>query len=180
MAVIIVGVGNVMYGDDALGPVFVEALKTCGYKGYAVTSDGGMFYIASLLEGKERAVFIDILSEEYGKPGDVVKLRVVPSALSEEEYAILASRETSPHTVTPAHIVGFAYASGLFDGEAMILGIVSNNVGFAKPLSKTVRESVGRLCSLLESELGEEIDCRCIEERFKENASKILDPRKAL
>ncbi len=160
--VLVVGVGNRMYGDDAFGPAMIDALRRCGFPCDTADSDGGLFFLASLLEDKELVVFIDILDEEYGSPGDVVTLTLNPSRLSGEDYARLFSMETSPHTVTPAHIVAVAYSGGIFRGKAVVVGVVSTATGFAQPLSDTVKKRVVDVCEKVSEILKVRFDCSCV------------------
>jgi len=179
--ILVIGVGNPMYGDDAFGPLFVEALRECGYPCPTETSEGGVFYLAALLEGKRLCIFIDAVGEEYGGEGEVVVLRLDPERLDGLDYAVLFSRETSPHTVTPAHIVGMAYSAGLFRGQAVVLGIVTTRLGFGRGVSPVVIRSVKDVCEKLSDITGIRADCECVERSFAGRAASYsLDNMRSL
>lgn len=169
--ILIIGIGNPMYGDDAFGPLFTEALRDCGYPCPMVTDEGGTFYLSALLEGKRLCIFVDILEREYGEAGDVVVLGLKPEELSKYDYAVLFSRETAPHTVTPAHIVGMAYSAGMFSGEAVILGVVAANIDFGHGVSPLISSKVKYVCEKLSTLTGIRADCECVEKRFTSRAA---------
>jgi len=174
--VLIIGVGNVMYGDDAFGVLFTEALKQCTNKELDVLSAGkNLFYIASMLNMYNKVIFVDILGNDFGKEGQVVVLKINPGVLSEEEIALLFSRETFPHTPTPAHVVALAYASKSFSGEGWIVGVVSENRNFVSKISDNVINAVPEVCQniseILSPHLNSPLDCRCVSEVFE----KVLE-----
>ena len=177
---LLVGVGNIMYGDDAFGAIFAETVKHCTDKIDVINAGKNLFYIASLLSGYDKVVFVDILSEEFGKPGDVVSLKINPRALTAEEISILLSRETYAHTATPAHVVAIAYSSGSFNGDSWLIGIVSSHREFAGRLSDTAINSVEKVCDEINKVFDAKplVDCSCVKDRFPEELERAYSELK--
>lgn len=164
--ILIMGVGNRMYGDDAFGPLFAEALERCGAP--ALNSELDVFTAVSHLEGVDLLIFIDVVDKSFGEPGDVVVLRIDPRTLSPEEVATAISFETSAHQVTPAHIVLLGYSSGFFRGEAYVVGVVSEHTDFARKMSSRVVAAAERAClKLREIARSAEINCVCVQKEFR-------------
>jgi hydrogenase maturation protease len=167
MKTLIIGIGNTMLADDAVGPLIAEALKNCGAPALNLGLDA--FSAASHLEGVDLAVFIDSLDQTYGQPGEIIQLQLDPARLTPEETAKAFSRELSAHHPTPADIVLLAHASGIFRGEAILIGIVAQSLEFGQPLTPTIINRVGSLCERLREILPHiEINCQCVEKTFKQ------------
>lgn len=140
MKVLVVGLGNRMYGDDGYGDALVEALEFCGVRGFD-TLKGGHSGLGLLgyLSGYDAIVFIDVIGPELGgKPGSVAVLEIDPTRVPKREYVELLSKEVDPHAVSPAHLVALLYAAGVFRGKAYLVGVVPGSLEFGKPLSQTV------------------------------------------
>lgn len=178
---VLIGVGNLMYGDDAFGVLFAEAAARCAYGINVVNGGTNLFYLSSIIEEYERVVFVDVLDQEFGDVGDVVVLEIKPEVLRKEEVVELFSRETYAHTVTPAHVIAIASFSGRFRGKSWIVGVVGTNRNFASKISGKVLDAVSEVCLKINRVLGGEkdvIDCICLEEEFRtllENHYKELE-----
>lgn len=167
---VLVGVGNLMYGDDAFGVLFAEATAKCAHGIDVINGGNNLFYLSSVIGEYDKVVFVDILDREFGNIGEVAVIEIKPEGLSEEEVAQLFSRETFAHTATPAHVVAIARVSGEFWGKSWIVGVIGANRNFASAISSKVVEAVPEVCLKVNRILGEEknaIDCACLEEEFR-------------
>ncbi|WP_052884513.1 hydrogenase maturation protease [Infirmifilum uzonense] len=168
---LIVGVGNLLYGDDALGPLLAESLAECGAN--SINAETDAFTSASYIEGSRSVIFLDVFDPSYGPEGEVVRVRIDPRKLSREELSLLISRETGAHDVTPAHIVALAYASGTFNGEAWVIGPVVKETMFGQPPSNIVINSIEKILGVLEETLHEKLDKDCVRKRFSEKIEEL-------
>jgi len=151
MRVLVIGLGNRMYGDDGYGDVLAEALESCGARGFDVLRGGhaGLGLLGYLSE-YDVVVFIDVVGPELGgEPGSVTVLEMDPARVSGEECAELLSREVDPHAISPVHLVALLYATGVFRGKAYLIGVVPRSLEFGKPLSQTVFEATPKVLDVL-------------------------------
>jgi hydrogenase maturation protease len=72
----VLGLGNDILGDDGVGPWLVETLRSRpSLAGYDFeTADGAGLGLLDLLDGYDRAVIVDCVAVEGGRPGDVQRL----------------------------------------------------------------------------------------------------------
>ncbi|UNQ72646.1 hydrogenase maturation protease [Infirmifilum sp. NZ] len=168
---LVIGIGNEIFGDDAIGPLLADALAECGVNAIAAGLDA--FTTASYLEGVPRVVFIDVLDESFGSKGEVVKIRLDPRRLSAYDIVDAVNWEISAHVVSPAHIVALGYASGKFTGEAWVIGPVSGNIDFGSPPSEDVIIAAEKVVSELESLIGERIDRGCLREKLERKLAEL-------
>jgi len=171
MKTIIIGIGNTMLADDAIGPLTVQALKNCGAPAMSLELDA--FTAATYLENVDLAIFIDTLEPVYGQPGQIIQLQLDPTRLSPEEMAKAFSRELSSHHPTPADVVLLAYSSGIFKGKAILIGIVPETLEFAHPPSTTTISKIKEICEKVAETANLQIDCNCVEANFKESLKTL-------
>ncbi|MEZ0345573.1 MAG: hydrogenase maturation protease [Infirmifilum sp.] len=178
---LVVGIGNPLYGDDAIGPLLAEAFAECGVR--AVNAELDAFTVASYLEGVELVIFIDVFDQSYGKVGDLVKVRLDPKLLSPEEVAEFLSRDTGAHNVSPAHVAVLAYASGRFKGDVWVIGPVAANTSFGTPPSfetvNKVREIIREVSEILNLYLDEKCILESFNNKFEELRNYIWRNQKA-
>ncbi len=72
MKIIVVGAGNVMFGDEGLGPKAVELLRTSVLPENVKVYDAGVSFqtILSICEGFDKMVVVDAV-KAGGRPGDI-------------------------------------------------------------------------------------------------------------
>ncbi len=154
MRVLVVGLGNRMYGDDGYGDLLAQFLEECGASGFEVFHGSHLgLGMLGYLAGYDVIVFIDIVDPELvgGGPGDVGVLEIDPSRADAAEYAYMFSRETDNHAVSPAHLVALLYAAGQYRGKAYIVGVVPQSTEFGKPVSEPVKRATPRVLEKLEA-----------------------------
>ncbi len=144
--------GNTLRGDDGLGYCVATALERCGgLRGARLarvqTLSPGHF---TLLEDSDTVVFIDAVLDP-GMPPDarVAVLHLDPRQLSPGEVAELI-QATDPHGMDPLRLTVMAYAAGVFNGEAYVVGVRPSRIEFMEGLSGEVLASLPRLLEELE------------------------------
>ncbi len=168
---LIIGVGNVLYGDDAIGPILAEGLSECGIN--ALPAELDAFSVISHLEESPLVIFIDVLDESFGRRGEVVKMKLDPKRLSAEDIVDMINWELSAHKITPAHLIALAYASGRFFGEAWIIGPVASNFEFGTHPSEDTLRKVEDIIAEIENITGEKIDKECVVKKVKQRLSEL-------
>ncbi len=147
--VMVVGIGNVLNGDDGLGP-FVARTLQAGYElpGDVEVLDAGTpgLDLVSLLHGAEAAVFVDAVRDR-GAPGEVRRY---------ERSEILAG---GARTVTSPHEPGLrdALLAMSFQGggpsDVTLWGAVPGSLELGNRLSDQLRGAVPSLLDGIVAEL---------------------------
>lgn len=132
-ALLVIGVGNVLMGDDGVGPRLAAALQRDGSllpDGTRVV-DGGTLGLSLLpvLDGASAVLVLDAL--ETGSPPGTVTLLVGPAC----EGAL--GRPLSAHQLAVADLLAAARLAG-FGGSIAILGIQPGDVTAGVELSPAV------------------------------------------
>ncbi len=169
LPLLLVGVGNPMYGDDAIGYCIARALEEC----LSMNSREHIKVIAkptltiadaALLGEAAKTVIIDSaegLESEY---------RLYKITGSEEELAEY-SRPLDSHSVSPINIVAVARSAGVSVGDVYLLLVKPSRISFGEGLSREAAERALRalrfLCNRITS-----VECRpdhdCVEEKLGE------------
>ena len=150
MKTIIIGIGSLLRGDDAVGIKIAEAIgrETLIPDVKVVTTTAGGLALLDLLTGHDRALIIDAIQTRHGRPGEVYRLGLedIPAPL---------------HSFT-VHDVSLR--SALDVGQNMGLPLPSEIVVFAvevadvTPLRESctpdVEKAIPRAVSLVLGELG--------------------------
>lgn len=131
--VVIVGIGNIMRGDDGFGPALIENLT-----------------------GKVKAVCIDagIAPENYlgkvakEKPDTVLLADAVHLDLAAGEYEILRKSEIlnhglTTHDISPNMLIGFLEKET--DADIYLLGVQPEDISFGDEMSKCIKRSVSEI-----------------------------------
>lgn len=147
--VVVVGMGNVLTGDDALGPTVVRVLEA----GWCLppeveTVDAGTpgADLAGVLAEADAAIVVDTVAAS-GRPGDVVRY----------DRETLLARPLQPRT--NPHAPGLAetlWSLAIVDEEpvrVVLLGVVPEAVEVGRPLSPAVDAAVPRVVDAVVGEL---------------------------
>ncbi|MBU1630420.1 MAG: hydrogenase 3 maturation endopeptidase HyCI, partial [Candidatus Omnitrophica bacterium] len=128
--VVIVGIGNILRGDDAFGPVFIEKIKE---HIDAICIDAGNApenYVGKIAKLKPDTILIV----------DAVHLDLKPG-----EYEILGKNDINKsgfttHTLSPVMFI--EYLEKEIDANIYILGIQPKNTSFGEEISGNVAETL--------------------------------------
>ncbi len=142
--VLLLGVGNTLYGDDGAGYCLVKAVEACGgVEGASVEAvqrlNPGHF---SLLEGYDAVVFVDAaLLPDMPEDAEAGLVELDPGRLSEEEVAEII-RATDPHGMDPVRLLVLGYATGVYRGRGLLVAVRPRRIEFMEGLSGEVVEAL--------------------------------------
>ncbi len=142
--IIVLGLGNIMCGDDGVGVIAAERLEKENIPGIrAVPAGIDPGAILSTLWQAERLLVLDCILAG-GQPGEIY--RFIPSDLVQEEEAPL-----SLHQVSLSYNLAKLGTKG--PKEVVILGIEPLELSWGKPMSQAVQNSLPRLMALAQEEI---------------------------
>ena len=134
----VIGLGNVLLGDDGFGPCVVEHLRThWDFPDTVVLIDGGTpgLGLATLLAGFAEAILIDCVAAP-GKPGELRRYGL------EELLALPLLPRVSPHDPAVREALGFVRLSGEDSERVHLVGVVPGSVATSTELSQSVAAAV--------------------------------------
>lgn len=138
---LVLGLGNVLYGDDGVGVVTVHLLAR-QYRAPAGVrvADGGTLGLSllPLLAEARRALIVDAIRRGGVKPGSVVRLEGadVPPAVRER---------LSPHEIGVGDLLDGATLLGCSPARMILLGLAPARLEFGEELSPAVERRVPAL-----------------------------------
>ena len=123
---LVMGLGNILWGDDGLGVAAVEKLL-CNFHvpdGVRVL-DGGTLGLALLpvIQDAERVVLIDAIRQEEARPGEIVRIEG-------DDVAPAVRDRLSPHQVGVTDLLDAARLLGCYPEQLVLLGIVPASLDF--------------------------------------------------
>jgi hydrogenase maturation protease len=153
--ILIAGIGNIFFGDDAFGVEVAQRLAGRSLPtGVRVVDFGirGLDLTYALLEGYEAVVLVDAVPQG-GSPGSlyVIEPQVEPGTVGAEDLML------QPHSMDPARVLRVARALGgqvqrvlLVGCEPAALGDEENmQMGLSEPVAASVEAAVGIVESLI-------------------------------
>lgn len=148
MRIVVLGVGNVLFTDEGVGPHAIDALN----ERYAVPEeasfvDGGTSAM-ELLDDMSRADLLLILDAvRSGKaPGSVVKL-------AGEEVPKFFTQKLSPHQVGIADVLATLAMADESPKETVVIGVEPADLGMGMELSPAVAAAVPQVLDHVTGEL---------------------------
>lgn len=149
--VLIYGVGNPYRTDDAVGIKVAEALKAKIEKPNITIKSGSIDGLAILDEilGYDRAIFMDSIKTEDGKPGDIYRIKVDPLKI--------------PASLSVSHNIDFltALRMGKKLGYTMPKSIdiyaieIEDNTSFNEECTENIKASIPKLVEKVMEDIGE-------------------------
>ncbi len=136
--VLLIGYGNTLRGDDALGPLAVERLRPLLADAACISCHQLAPELAAHLAECDMALFVD--AAEDGEPGTVRVQRVSPAA---------GHAASLTHHVQPAALL--ALAEELYGHAPAAMLVTGAGAAFAshEGLSKHGREALDEICRLV-------------------------------
>jgi hydrogenase maturation protease len=147
MKILILGLGNELLGDDAVGILAARVLKErLKYKADVVESSLLGMALLDLLVGYERAILIDAVKTGRTPPGTIAEL-------SPADLDVVAA--PSPHYAGLPKLIATAQALHLdFPKEIKIFAIeVEDPQTIGRGLSPTVAQALGKLIPQVERQV---------------------------
>lgn len=145
----VVGLGNVLLGDDGFGPTVIEWLRARWRLPREVELiDAGTpgLDLASYLIERECVVLVDTVAAT-GEPGELRLYR------GDELRRLPLKPRVSPHDPALGEALGIAELSGVAPRELMLVGVIPETVAASTQLSARVRQSVAAATTLVLAEL---------------------------
>jgi hydrogenase maturation protease len=144
---LIVGLGNVLLGDDGLGVVAVERLEERFELPEEVSAiDGGTLGLSLLpvLQNARRVILVDAISAD-AEAGSLVRLEG-------EEVAHAAAHRLSPHQVGVADLLDGLRLLGGLPEQIILLGLVPERIDLTLDRSEPVDRHLPRLIDAVATE----------------------------
>jgi hydrogenase maturation protease len=147
MPTVVVGLGNPLMGDDGVGLVVLERLRTGWQLEGVELVDGGTWGLSLLpvIEDAERLVLVDAIAAN-ASPGDIVEL-------TRARLPIYLSRKLSPHQVDMRDTLAVAELRGRLPGDIVAIGIQPVAVELGTELTSVVAARVDRLIQTVIAQL---------------------------
>lgn len=146
-ATLVLGVGNLLWADEGVGPRLIELLGQRGRCGAAELVDGGTqgLYLLPVLTGAERVVLLDAV--DLGRqPGDIV-------VLEDDEISALGSgRPLSLHQTSLHDLLAAAALIGWRPQWLRLVGIqAAETEAWGQPLTPPVAAALPRAAAIVEA-----------------------------
>lgn len=151
--ILVAGVGNIFFGDDAFGVEVAQVLGRRSLPPHVVVRDfgiRGLDLTYELLDNYAAAILVDITARG-APPGAlyVIEPEQVPDAQTHEPLAL------DPHHLDPAKVLRAARAMGSKVRRVLLVGCEPMNLGsdenLVDGLSAPVRAAIGPAVELIES-----------------------------
>jgi hydrogenase maturation protease len=139
---LILGLGNVLLGDDGVGAAAVARLRDeYDYPATAHVLDGGTLGLALLpyVEEAEAVILVDAIRDD-GPAGTFVRL-------DGDDVAPAVATRLSPHQVGVADLLDGARWRERYPGRVVLLGVVPESIDLGVGLSAPVAASLETLVS---------------------------------
>jgi hydrogenase maturation protease len=144
---LVLGLGNILLGDDGLGPVAVHRLiRSYDMPEGVLVLDGGTLGLSLLphLEDARRALLVDAIRAE-GPPGTLVRLEG-------DEVAPAVAARLSPHQVGVADLLDGARWRDRYPKPLILLGVVPASLELRVGLSPRVEAALPGLIERIVAE----------------------------
>lgn len=148
MRVVILGIGNILLGDEGVGVRAVEALRQQYHLPPTVeVLDGGTSSMTLLEELAELDVLIVLDAILAGKaPGTVIRLAA-------EAVPVFFRTKLSPHQISLADVLASLEFMGRLPKEVVVIGVQPLNMDLGLALTPTIAATLPELLSLTVQEL---------------------------
>ncbi len=145
MKVAVIGIGNILMGDEGVGIAVIEELRRRGIKADIYDCGTMGIDILNTISDYDKVIVVDAV-RGFGKPGDVVKIR--PEELGGKRVAL------SMHDVDFVKTLEIA---GMFMDlpEIVVVGIEVERVEMGFELSESVRKAIPKAVEVILREIEE-------------------------
>lgn len=147
----IIGLGNILAGDDGFGVLALEQLaENYDFPPNARLIDGGTqgLSLYPYLEEAEKLLILD--AADFGeKPGAIISRRLADIPLW------LGARKLSPHQNSFSELLALAFLKNTHPCEAALVGVQPLSAAFGEKLSEPVAKSMEEALKLALGILGE-------------------------
>ncbi|MCX7946379.1 MAG: HyaD/HybD family hydrogenase maturation endopeptidase [Hydrogenophilus sp.] len=145
---VVLGIGNILMGDDGLGIAAVESLQR-DYRLPAAVEvlDGGTagMELLEAIEGSDFLLVVDAIDAQQ-KPGSLIRL-------IDDEVPIFFRRHLSPHGISFPDALAALELLGRLPHEVIVLGLQPQSIALSMELSPTIQAQLPLLVSSIAEEL---------------------------
>ncbi len=144
--VLVLGVGNILLGDEGVGVHVVRELKKEKLPGSVELMDAGtaLFSIVHLLKKRKKVIFVDA-AKGGGKPGTIY--RILPSQIKNEHNKIL-----SMHEMGLRECLVTLEQEGVFQ-DIVIIGVEPDLIDWGVQLSSRLQQKLPEIIRAVLSEI---------------------------
>jgi len=149
LKVLVLGVGNLLLGDEGAGCRVVEEL----HRHYMIPEgleviDGGTMGmdLLSYLEGRSHLIVIDAVNTGTGKPGHTVRLEL-------EDPPSFFRTMVSPHQLGLSEVLGVAAMTDSMPPSIIVIGIEPASLETSIDLSPEVEARIPEMLEMVRNEL---------------------------
>ena len=144
--VLVLGVGNILLGDEGIGVHVVRELEKKKLPGNVELMDAGtaLFSIVHLLEKRKKVIVIDA-AKGGGKPGTIY--RILPSQIKNEHNRIL-----SMHEMGLRECLAILEYEELFQ-NIVIIGVEPDSIDWGIQLSSRLQQKLPEIIGAVLSEI---------------------------
>ena len=142
----VIGIGNALRGDDAVGPIIIEKLLASDNGSSTVLIDAGSdaFTVLEHLMGTDPLLIIDCA--KMGKsPGEIKMFDVTEASITE------TSKVVSLHGLGFADVYRMAREMGEV-AQCKIIGVEPKSIEFDTNLSDEIKKSIPKILNLVNEE----------------------------
>jgi len=148
-SLVVMGLGNILWGDDGLGVAAVQTLaRRFEAPDGARVLDGGTLGLALLpiIQDAERVLLVDAIRVPDAAPGALIRIEG-------DEVAPAVRERLSPHQVGVADLLEAARLLDCYPERLVLLGIVPERLDFGFGLSAAVERQLDRLVNRVVEEV---------------------------
>jgi len=155
MCIKVIGVGNILRGDDGVGVYVIEELRKFSLSEDIELIDAGTrgLDMVSFLEGAERVIIIDAV-KGHGRTGDIYRVDFDDEEIDPDQSDFISTHEFNWEDTL---IVGKKISGDRFPEKITFFGIEIENSEPGLGLSPIVKESLYRVVNLIQKELSEKL-----------------------
>jgi len=144
--ILIVGLGNLLLGDEGVGIHVIYELKKLELPRNVALIDGGTaaFDLIPLLKDADKLIIVDAV-QAGEKPGAIYRFR--PEAISQNSLKIM-----SLHQINLKDVLSAARLLNI-EPETVIIGIEPKRIEYGLELSEELKQAIPQVIKLVQEEL---------------------------
>lgn len=148
----IIGVGNELAGDDAIGPLIIQALKAKQLKeAELVEARSSGLGILDLMNGADTVLLIDAV--QNGQPPGTIHRLVIPEDLGLMGQRSWSSGTTSTHAWGLGETLTLGHTLGTLPATTLVYGIELEQTDIGTEISSKVRTVIKKVVAAIKKEV---------------------------
>lgn len=148
----IIGVGNIFAGDDAIGPLIINALKAKSW-GEVDLIEAGVsgLQMLDLLNGAEGVIVIDAV--QSGKPPGTIHRLTIPNDLGLLLQSSWSSKAMSTHGFGLGEVLTLGQTLGTLPQTLLVYGIELGQTELGAEVSSNVKDIIDTVVLRIEKDV---------------------------